>query len=105
ENAAETAEMSTKTSIARVTRASHTRRANELFVCPNEMAKSAVRPRVRNANCAHGAPVPQGVKPIAAISVVNATRLERELPNGEISPRSEVCIAPPLSDSPALSVL
>ena len=60
---------------------------------------------MRNANWAHGTPAlqAQGVKPIAATSVINAIR--RGLPNGELSPRSEVANVPPSQDSTALSVL
>ncbi len=87
--------------MARVARASHTLRAYEPFECSSETAKSAVRPRMRNANWAHGTPAPQaqGVKPIAATSVINATRQEGDLPNDETGPRSEVTIGPPFSDS------
>src|SRR6267154_4662463 len=96
ENAAESADTSTRTSMARVARASHTLRADKLFEYSNETAKSAVRPRMRNANWAHGTPAPQaqGVKPIAAASVINATRQEGVLPNGRTGPRSEVANQP-----------
>src|SRR3954464_11357243 len=100
ENAADNVETSTRTIMAGAARASHTLRADELLELSSDTAIRPVSPSMRNANWAHAAPAPQaqGVKPIAAASVINAMRQAGDLPNGEIGPRSEVAIHPPFSD-------